>query len=187
MIKREKDYLAKKKKKFLRGSIIWSLIVFGIFITGYGLNNTRSNIFTVVAAVLVLPIAQNLTQLLTLWKFKDPNLERSNELEGIKGNYSLFHSVLVPDIKEIMYFDHILVTGTKIYCIINRHANLPKIKSMFNKKIKAKGIPLSAVVYVDLSQTKDMGNLFKTLETNAAIQNQENLNEFTHLIAQMMM
>lgn len=187
MIKREKDYLVKKKKKFLAGSIIWSLIVFAIFITGYILNNTRSNIFTVVAAVLVLPIAQNLTQLLTLWKFKDPDFETSQQLEEIKGNYSLFHGVLVPDIKEIMYFDHILVTGRKIYCIIDKHAKLPEIKSMFNKKIKAKGIPLSAVVYVELGQTKDMGNLFKTIEAEAAIENEENLNEYTHLIAQMMM
>ncbi len=187
MIKREKDYLSKIKKKYIWGMVIWLIIMFGIFGIGYFLNETRLNIFTVVAAVLVLPAAQYITQLFALWKFEDPDLETSQELERIIGSYSLFHSVLVPDQRTILYFDHIFVTGTKIYCIIDNATDLSKTKKIFNKKISAKGIPLNTVVYVDQSATKDMGGLFKKIEKNVGIENIGNLNEYTQLITQMMM
>lgn len=187
MIKREKDYLAKKKKKYLIGTIIGLIIMFSVFGIGYFLNKTRNNIFTVVAAVLVLPAAQFMTLLFALLKFKDPNIETSNKLERISGNYNLFHSVLVPDQTTIIYFDHILVTGTKIYCIIDNVADLAKMQEIFNKKIKAKGIPLKTIVYVEESKAEEMGNLIKKIETNATIENEENLNEYTQLITQMMM
>lgn len=187
MIKREKDYLAKTKKKYIWGMVIWLIIMFSIFGIGYYLNGTRLNIFTVAAAVLVLPAAQYITLLLSLWKFKDPDLETSNKLELIKGNYSLFHSVLVPTQTIILYFDHIIVTGSKIYCIIDSTSDLSKTKEAFNKKISAKGIALKTIVYVDQSATKDMSGLFKKIETSAGVENLENLNEYTQLISQMMM
>ncbi|HHX59728.1 MAG TPA: hypothetical protein GX707_03160 [Epulopiscium sp.] len=187
MIKREKNYLTQKKKKYILMSVIWLFIMFGIFWTGYILNNTRNNVFTVFAAVLVLPAAQYMTQLFAILKFKDPDIEASNQLELIKGNYNLFHSVLIPDLTEIIYFDHIVVTGTKIYCIIDNVTDIAKQKEIFDKKIKAKGISLKAIVYVDQNKTKDMGNLFKQIEVNAAIENEINLKEQTQLITQMMM
>lgn len=187
MIKREKDYLAKIKKKYIWGMVIWLIIMFSIFGVGYFLNETRLNVFTVVAAVLVLPAAQYITQLFALWKFDDPDFETSKALELIKGNYSLFHSVLVPDQRIILYFDHIVVTGTKIYCIIDNATDLSKTKEIFNKKISAKGIPLKTVVYVDQSATKDMAGVFNKIENNVTIENTENLNEYTQLVTQMMM
>lgn len=187
MIKREKDYLSKIKKKYTWGTIIWLIIMFGVFGTGYFLNKSRNNIFTVVAAVLVLPAAQYITQLFALWKFNDPDIENSKALEKMEGNYSLFHSVLVPDNKLILYFDHIIVTGSKIYCIIDNATDLSKAKEIMNKKVIAKGIPLKAIVYVDESKTKDMGNLINQIQRNIAVDNPENLNENTQLITQMMM
>ena len=119
MVKREKEYLKKKKKQYLRGTIIWFVIMFSVFIVGYILNRTRKNVFTLVAALLVLPVAQYATQLLAIWKFKDPGIKISDFLESIKGDYALFHSALMPDTKEVINFDHIIVTGKNIYCIID--------------------------------------------------------------------
>lgn len=187
MIKREKNYLAKKKKKYLIGTLIGLIIMLSVFLLGYALNKTRNNIFTVMAALLVLPAAQYMTQLFAILKFKDPDIETSNQLELIKGNYSLFHSVLIPNQRSVMYIDHILVTGTKIYCMMDSTTDLAISKDVFSKKMKAKGIPLRTIVYVEQSKIKDMRNFFKKIETNIAIQNEENLNEYTQLIAQMMM
>ncbi len=187
MIKREKNYLSKIKKKYMVGTIIWLIIMFSVFGTGYFLNKSRNNLFTVVAAVLVLPAAQYITQLFALWKYNDPDLETSEALDEITGHYSVFHGVLVPDRSIILYFDHILVTGSKIYCIIDNATDLLKTEEVFNKKLTAKGIPLKTVVYIDQKKTKDMGNLFKTIQKSAAIENEATLNEYTQIITQMMM
>lgn len=187
MIKREKDYLKKQKKKHLIGTLIWLAVMFGIFGIGYFLNRTRNNIFTVIAALFVLPAAQDMTKLIAILKFKDPDIETSKKLEDIKGEYNIFHGVLIPDVSSIYYYDHIVVTGTKIYCIIDSASNISKKKEVFNKKIEAKAIPLKTVIYIESGKTKEKGNIFKKIERNAEIANKENLNEYTQLIAQMMM
>lgn len=187
MIIREKDYIAKTKKKYTIGSLIWLTVMFSVFALGYFLNNTRNNIFTVVAAVLVLPAAQYLTLLFGLWQYKDPDPKTSEQLALIEGQYSLFHSVLVPHRANILYFDHIFVTGSKIYCIIDNATDLSNTQRIFNQKIKAKGIPLEALEYVDQAKVKNMGNIFKKIRISVARENEENLNEYTQLIKQMMM
>jgi len=187
MIIREKNYLKNKKKKFLIATIIWFVIMITIFIIGYILNGTRKNVFTVVAAILVLPVAQYGTQLLAIWKFKDPKIEMSNLFESIKGNYNLFHSALIPDQKEIINFDHIIVTGENIYCIINNHSDITYIKKVFNKKITAKGISLKAITYIELDKIKNKQKLLYKIEAATIKNNEKNLKEYTQLIAQMMM
>lgn len=169
------------------GSLIWLAIVFTIFIIGYILNKTRKNIFTVAAAVLVLPIAQYSTQLITIWKFKDPDSKTSERLEQIKGEYNLFHSVLVPAKNTILYFDHIIVTGSKLYCIVNEPKDMNNIKTLFNDKINSKGIPQEAIVYLEQNKATNMGNVLKQIEKNVALEDEENLKDYTHLIGQMMM
>lgn len=187
MIKREKDYLEKKKRKYLRGTLVWLIIMFAVFFTGYILNKSRNNVFTVVAALLVLPVAQYGTQLLAIWKFKDPQRNISEKLESIKGNYNLFHGVLVPNQKHILYIDHIIVTEEKVYCMISEQANMNYIKETMDKKIKAKGIPLKSVEYMGLNKTFNMEKLAKKIEKTLLVQNKGNLEEYTQLIAQMMM
>lgn len=187
MVKREKEYLKKKKKEYLRGAIIWFAIMFSVFIIGYILNKTRKNVFTLVAALLVLPVAQYATQLLAIWKFKDPDIEISNSLESIQGDYALFHSALMPDTKEVINFDHIIVTGKRIYCIIDKPYEIGRIKSLLDQKLKAKGIPLKIIQYVNFSELKNEDKLLKEVETVAKQGNQKDLEEYTQLIAQMMM
>lgn len=187
MVKREKDYLKKQKGKYLKGTLIWLIVMFSIFGLGYLLNKTRNNVFTVIAALFVLPVAQDITKLIAILKFNDPDTKTSEMLEDIKGEYNVFHSVLVPDQSSIYYYDHILVTGNKIYCIIDSATNIPKRKAVFEKKIKAKGIPLKTVIYIENDKTRAKGNIFKKIERNAEVSNKENLNEYTQLIAQMMM
>ncbi len=62
-----------------------------------------------------------------------------------------------------------------------------KIQPLFNRKIKAKGIPLGVVEYVDLSKVKNKDNLLNKIEATAVASNEKNLKEYTQLIAQMMM
>lgn len=187
MIIQEKNYLKNKKIKFLKGTVIWFIIMITIFIVGYVLNGTRKNIFTVLAAILVLPVAQYATQLLTIWKFQDPEKEISELFESIQGNYNLFHSVLIPDKKEIINFDHIIVTGENIYCIINKHPDIAYIKKLFNTKIVAKGIPLKTMMYIELDKVKNKQKLLTKIEVATRRENEKNLKEYTQLIAQMMM
>lgn len=187
MVIRDNNYLKNKKKKYLIGTFIWLIIMFSIFFTGLILNKTRNNIFTVIAAVLVLPAAQYSTQLFAILKFKDADSEMSNKLEVIKGEYSIFHSVIIPDLKGMINFEHVIVTGEKIYCIIDQDKDITLLKESFNKKIEAKGIPLNMVKYVEVTKLKNIDKLLRQIEASAKVNNQENQKEYTKLIAQMMM
>ena len=161
--------------------------MFAVFLTGYFLNKTRNNVFTVVAAVLVLPVAQYATWLFSLWPFKDPDPKASLAIETLTGNYNLFHSLLVPAGNNILYFDHIIVTGTKIYCIIDKLTDKANLEERFNQKIKAKGLALNTLTYIDLGKVENLAGVLKQIQINIAIEHEENLKEYTHLIAQMMM
>lgn len=187
MIKREKEYLKNKKKKHLRGTIIWLVIMFSIFIVGYVLNETRNNVFTVIAALFTLPVAQDVTQLLAIWKFQDPEIETSEFFESIKGNYNLFHSVLLPDKTEVINFDHMIVTGTQIYCVVDGSRDITHIKDLLNKRLLAKGIPAQEITYIELSKVKNKQALLEKIEKSAKQEHEESLKEYTQLIAQMMM
>lgn len=187
MIRRENNYLRNKKKKYLLGSIVWLFIMSSIFITGILINKTRNNIFTVVAAVLVLPVAQYIAQLFAIIRFKDPDDTISRALESIQGEYDLFHGVIIPDQNTIINIDHIIVTGQTIYCIIDESKDIGDIKIIFNKKIEAKGVPMKSLVYIEKSKIRNMEKLLKEIEASAKNTKNSNKSEYTKLIAQMMM
>lgn len=187
MVKREKEHLKNKKKKHLRRTIIWMTIMFSILIIGYILNKTKNNVFTVIAALFTLPAAQEMTQLLAIWKFQDSEIKTSEFFESIEGSYDLFHSVLLPDKKDIINFDHLIVTGKMIYCVVDQPRDITKIKKVFNEKLQAKGIPEKMITYVELSKIKNKQALREEIEKNAKQENEVTLKEYTQLMAQMMM
>lgn len=186
MVIREKDYLKKTKKKYIKGSIIWFLIMISIFGIGYILNKTRNNVFTIVAAVLVLPVAQYLTKLIGVVKYKDPTVKESLKLESIKGEYNIFHSVIIPNKSSTMFLDHIIVTENKIFCFLSQEHN--KEKKDFINKSKVKGIDSNQLEFFNIDNIENIGNIIRKVEKHTYNnKDDKRLSNNTRIIDQMMM
>ena len=62
----EANYIRKRKKKYLIGSLISTGIMIFIFIIGIIITKTRNNVFTVLAALLTLVVAQYGVQIISI-------------------------------------------------------------------------------------------------------------------------
>lgn len=88
-MKKEKSmygYLDQKKKRNLVMAAINLILVLGIYITGIVITDTTKTYFTVVAVLLVIPLAYFLTSLITLWPWKSISRERQQEFAAATGD-----------------------------------------------------------------------------------------------------
>lgn len=88
-MKKEKSmygYLDQKKQWNLIKVVINLVLVFGVFFTGIALYDTKSTYFTVVAVLLVIPMAYFATSLITLWPYKTISRERKQEFAAATGD-----------------------------------------------------------------------------------------------------
>ncbi|MDF2877605.1 MAG: hypothetical protein K0S30_701, partial [Clostridia bacterium] len=140
MIKQEKNYIALKKKKFLKMTLLWAGAVSAVFFVGLIINGSRNSYFTLVAALFVLPLAQNGTRYLSFNRFKDPDHEFSKVLEGMKGSYHLYHGAIVVDTTATVLFEHLIITSRNIYFLTAAKERIEKHGSWLKNRLAAKGI-----------------------------------------------
>ncbi|MBQ1274751.1 MAG: hypothetical protein U0L26_14150 [Cellulosilyticum sp.] len=154
MILQEKDYIHKKKKKYLILSIIWTSMVIAIFIVGLVLTGTRANLFTVSACLLAIVASLFITRCISFGRYKDGDKERAKMLEDLKGNMHIYHSGIVPYDKGTAYFEHILVTTEKIYFIAYTKEQVEKYGKWVQEVLGGKGISSKQIKFL-VAQDKD--------------------------------
>lgn len=186
MIKQEINYIAKRKKKFLMMSFICGLVVAGFFITGLFIVKTRSNYFTLVAALFVLPLSQNMTRFISFSRFKDPDAEYGKLLEQMKGSYYLFHSAIMPDQTTTAFFEHVIVTSKSIYFLSYHEEIIQKYKIGLQSKLSAKGVALKNIHFIPISHFNSIKNTAFKIEKDACYRD-EMLEQHAKLLEAMMM
>lgn len=187
MIKQSKDYISKKKKKYLLFGIMWSMIVAAIFAIGVVKYGERANPFTVVAAVLVLPLAQNLTRFFAYSKYHDPSPVHAELLETLTGAYGLYHGAIVPDAKHNFSFDHIVVTHHNVYFIGADKKKNSVYKTELIKRLDAKGIGYSQIHFIYAETEKGLRAAVNTIQKNVSSQIDQGLEKNMHIIEGMLM
>ncbi len=186
MIKQPKDYLAKKKKEHVIKSLMWGSIVLGIFMTGCLLTKQRANYFTVAAAVLVLPLALNITRGLAYRKYKDAKPCEAEILDDMAGNYHVFHSAVIPEATGIVFIEHIVVTSRSIYFLSSDEMLLKKEKPALILKLENKGFHSKQLHFIFIKEEQTMKNTAHKIEKEAYLTS-EALEEMSGVIASMLM
>lgn len=164
MIKQDENYIRSKKSGYLKRSLVWIGIVFAIFLVGIIVTKQRANYFTVVAGVLVIPLSQNLTRYIAFRKYNPPNKEHASILSSIKGDYYLYHGVLIPDSKTIYFFDHVIITEKCIYFIAEDNKNIEKVKKWIIEALSAKGISQNEIKFLNIEDEQYLRGAAKNIE-----------------------
>ncbi len=186
MIVQTCDYVQRQKKKYLKHTFIWGLVVAVIFGLGLILAGKRENYLTVIAGVLVLGIALNLSRYIGFRKFQDGKLSYAKILEGMKGSYHLFHSGIIPDTRGTAFFDHIIVTSRSIYFISQDHEMMKKYRLTLENKLMSKGVPMKAISFNEVETEVQVKNLAVKIEKDACYSS-EKLEEYTRIINDLLM
>ncbi|PHV71819.1 hypothetical protein CS063_04485 [Sporanaerobium hydrogeniformans] len=186
MIRQAKNYIQKQKKKYLLWTIVWGLLMASVFAIGILVTKNRGNYFTLVAGLLILPMAINFTRLTSFIRFKDGQESDAKLLEGMKGSYILFHSAIIPDTRTTVLFEHIVVTARSIYFLTTRKEIVAKNKEWIKQRLMAKGLEEKALHFVCLNESNTLKNTVNKMEKDACYTG-ENLENYAHIIQGMLM
>lgn len=186
MIKQPKDYIKEKKKSHLIKSIGWGLVIVAIVTIGFFFTNENASYFTIVAALLALPVALNVSRYFAYAKYKDPKVKHSEILDHMKGSFDSYHSCIIPDTTVTLYFEHIIVTSRDFYFISKNQEMIAKAKPLLNLRMNNKGIDGSKLHYICAENGKAIKNATVKIEKDACFAS-EALQGNTKIIDGMLM
>ncbi|MEG1829420.1 MAG: hypothetical protein RR309_08360 [Cellulosilyticaceae bacterium] len=186
MIKQSRDYIAKRKKHFLMMSGIWTLIIVGLFLFGIAITKDRGNMFTVLAAVMTLGLAQNITRLISFGRYKDPKEKHSKILDNMKGSLGIYHSAVIPDTTATVFFEHIVVTSRNIYFISKDKEMIEKTKGWLAGRLDNKGINSGNIHFIIATDSKGIKNASIKIEKDACYTS-EGLDKHNKIIEAILM
>lgn len=178
--KGEAGYIAYRKKYELLFSLTLFLIAVGIFILGLALNKwQKGNVFTIVAALMVIPMARFLTQYILLFPFKSVTDSEAREIErAAKGGSIIYADNVITSSEKAMQLSFIVITSNKVLCFTGREKeDALKCQEYLSDLVKRRGFDFKVSATDD--RTKFL-NLLKNSDSAAAIEfeNEEAKNNF---------
>lgn len=187
MIKQEKDYIKKQKKKYLIASLFWSIVVLIIFITGLVLTKTRANLFTVCACVMAVVASLFITRFISFSRFHDCDEERASMLEAMNGTYDLYHSAIIPYASGSAYFEHVVVTGTSIYFIAYSQAQVEKYRTWMQELLGTKGIGSSHLYFLVAKDSDQLRHHINHIEKEDKLAGKDRFQDYSSKVNEILM
>lgn len=187
MVEQGCHYVQEQKYKYFVRTLIWIAVVAFLFAVGLLLEGKRENYFTVIAGVLVLGIALDLSRYIGFRKFKDGKEEIARLLEGIQGHYHLVHSAIIPDTRGTAFLEHIVVTSERIYLISYDDKVIKKYRLLLENKLISKGIASQLLRFKVVQNQQQLEALITAIEKDASYLNDNNLQEYTKIINDLLM
>lgn len=147
--KGEAGHIGFLKKKELCVAALTFLFSAALFATGLILNNgDKANIWTIAAAVGVIPMARALTGFILVCPFRDVSAELIKRVEDTAKPGSLVYTdVIVTSTEKAMGLAFIVITGTKVIILTGRaKQDLFKINEYLGGLVRRKGFDFKVTV-----------------------------------------
>lgn len=165
-MKKEKGqygYLHYKKVYQLFMTLVCLMAVLGIMMAGFWYYKTFSNVFTVMAVVLVIPAAKFGVGYIVLIPYKAPLKERYDAIR--KEEYRLLSGLVITSSEKIMGVDFVAVKGKRAYCFVSeRKIKAGEIEKYLREILNSEFNGVGVKVYTDfhkyqeaLEKLKDTG------------------------------
>lgn len=115
-------YINARKKFALICTLLSFGVAAGIFVLGLALNNwEKGNVFTIVAAVLVIPAAKFLVSLIMFFPYKTvPKDQYDRVCEVIREEDDLFADVVLTSYEHVLNMAYMAIVGDKIFILEGR-------------------------------------------------------------------
>lgn len=122
VLKGECGYIDLQKKKRLLRVVMYCLIGVAIFVLGLCLNKfEKSNIFSVIAILMVLPAAKALVGFIVLMPFQSVDQERVKRVESmLSGGDILYTDMVFTSTEKVMFFAFLAITEDEVICLAGR-------------------------------------------------------------------
>ena len=156
--KGEAGYISFQKKLNLILTLILFGLAAGIFLTGYIINDyNKGNIFTIFAAIMVIPAAKFTVSVVLFSGFKSIDTEKYNELVGLcKPGCDVYADMVIASTEKAMGLDFMVVTGDKIFGFCSRKKDNPlDIQQYLSQLIQRKGHEMPVTVTNDEKRFKN--------------------------------
>ncbi len=120
--KGEVGYINSKKKYELIMALAIFAVAAAIFVIGLALNKwEKGNIFTVIAAIFIIPMARFMTTYIMFRPFKSVSQEKADEVEkNAKPGSIIYADYIMTSEKKAMMLAFLVITSDKILGIIGR-------------------------------------------------------------------
>lgn len=116
--KGEQGYIHNRKKIDTIWLLIFIALGVGIFLTGYFITDTRANIFTVLAVLMVLPGAKRIVSLFVMLPRKSVDKERYDKVKTACGEGILYTDYVFTSTEKIMHLDFLVVKNGNVFALI---------------------------------------------------------------------
>lgn len=181
-------YIKYKKKKQLRDTIIIALVIVGIFIVGYLLNdNSKNNVFTILAILLVLPGAKILTSYIVVAPYRSMEDEKYEQVcKVLSPSVTLLSDLIITSPDKVMNLDCVVIDDRHVIALQGKEGqDTSYIQSYLSRTIKNQGYNCEVKVLTDFNKfllrvkmlgTSDEQNKAhnKNDRSNESVENNEN-------------
>lgn len=163
-------YIAEKKKTYLRKTVIYTLIGLAIFVVGYFINNcSASNVFTIVAILMVLPGAKAVVGYVIFHPFQTVTRNRYEKVYEVASRIvnqprsmeevmkdtivkedilNLYTDVVFTSPEKVMNFDFLLLAQTRGIALLGKEKqDLAYIETYLKEGLAARNYTYGVKVY----------------------------------------
>ena len=118
----QQGYLDTQKVYRIRKTLLYVLIGVGIFVLGLCLNKfEKTNIFTVIAVLTVLPATKALIGVIVVMPYRSLKEERVQKVrELLSGEDVMYTDMVFTSREKIMFFAFLVITQDEVLCLAGR-------------------------------------------------------------------
>lgn len=149
--KGEKGYISQVKKRSVIISALCLAWALALFIAGLFIFDSRANILTIVAAVLIIPFSQFVTHYILFAKFKSVSDELVEKVENTaKPGSIMYVDTVITSTERAMNLCFIIITGEKLIALdCAGDKKYEKTRDYIRELVKKKGYSYKVIVEQD--------------------------------------
>lgn len=148
-------YIKYKKNKQLRDTISIALVGIIIFVIGYLLNdNSKNNVFTILAILLALPGAKMLVGYIVVAPYQSMNDKEYEQVcKVISPSIAMISDLVITSPDKVMNLDVVVVEDYQVIALLGKQGqDISYIQTYLMRTIKNQGYSFEVKVLTDFSE-----------------------------------
>lgn len=150
--KGEHGYISSRKRKQIIKTVLSFVILLAIYFYGYVINdNSRNNVFTTIAILLVLPSVRFLLSALIVLPYKTVEDEKFKQVSQlIQSDMIMLTDLIITSSEKIMNLSFIVLANGYAYILVeHKNMDLHYIETYINRCLKNNGDVYKVKVFSD--------------------------------------
>ncbi|WP_455715565.1 hypothetical protein [Anaerosporobacter sp.] len=183
-------YIKYRKNKQLRDTIIIALVIIIIFVVGYLLNdNSKNNVFTILAILLVLPGAKLLVGYIVVAPYRTMDDKKYEQVcKVLSPSVTMLSDLVITSPDKVMNLDCAIIDDHLVTALLGKEGqDISYIQTYLTRTIKNQGYNYEVKVLTDFSKylsvaktlgtSKEKMKVYNEIDRNETVKKENNQNE----------